>query len=240
MTSIEPAELQERIAGSLVGAGDDPERQLGRMAAALTEAATRPILHGLIEAIITDRERLRYSARNSYKHHNGFDKIVLLGSDSPSFKLRLHVWRPTHGDAVVENVHNHRWDFATVLLDGGYRFQQYAAAPGGTEMHEYSYQSPRTEERYAMAYVGTTRVRRTLDLLLRRGCSYTLTHDVLHRVVTSPSELAVTLMLQGGIRMQTTRVLAVQPISEAANMAADRMLESDLQGILTSYLALNA
>ena len=46
-------------------------------------------------------------AENSYRHDNGFDKIVLVGSPTSQLKLVLHVWR-AGSDRHKDNIHNHR------------------------------------------------------------------------------------------------------------------------------------
>ncbi|WP_433269263.1 hypothetical protein ACQPZF_06460 [Actinosynnema sp. CS-041913] len=68
-----------------------------------------PLLGRTAESDLPDR---------AYRHPNGFLKIVLIAE--VEFQLRLHVWRPEPDSPVAtENVHNHRWDFASAVLVGG-------------------------------------------------------------------------------------------------------------------------
>ncbi|MGM1064141.1 hypothetical protein [Saccharothrix sp. Mg75] len=132
----------------------------------------------------------------AYRHPNGFLKIVLLAD--PQFQLRLHVWRPApEYPAAAENVHNHRWDFASAVLAGGYRFQEFAHDARGADFRGYLYHGHDRGRTYAMSPTGEARLRCTFDAELRSGSSYLLTSDVLHRVVGPVDRTTVSLVLQG-------------------------------------------
>lgn len=73
-------------------------------------------LHDRLRRVL-NRETISEVSSRSLIHANGFQKIVL--GRTPEGQLRLHYWpagRPTR----LENPHNHRWDFASVILFGSY------------------------------------------------------------------------------------------------------------------------
>lgn len=132
----------------------------------------------------------------AYRHPNGFLKIVLLAD--PQFQLRLHVWRPTPGcPAPAENVHSHRWDFASAVLAGGYRFQEFVPDARGEEFNGFRYHGHEGTSSYSLSPTGVERLRCTFDADLSSGSSYLLTSDVLHRVVSPPDRTTVSIVLQG-------------------------------------------
>ena len=53
----------------------------------------------------------------SHKHHNGFEKLTLYRSKDWGFTVRLHIWWPGEG-RQPGTIHNHRWNFTSVLLAG--------------------------------------------------------------------------------------------------------------------------
>jgi hypothetical protein len=71
---------------------------------------------GMIGELLEDGERLLRLAERSSQHPNGFSKLVLMGDEYDTFKVRLHLWWPDSvgpgGDDdtrnEVEHVHNHR------------------------------------------------------------------------------------------------------------------------------------
>ncbi|MFI1584419.1 hypothetical protein [Embleya sp. NPDC020630] len=110
----------------------------GALADALAPFEQRRVVGELLRTILASESGLAAVAAKSYRHPNGFSKVVL--ASGPHHQLRLHIWwmrEATRHDTA--NVHNHRWDFSSLLLTGGYRYQQFvpldpvmsaAVAPG--------------------------------------------------------------------------------------------------------------
>lgn len=59
-------------------------------------------------------------------HYERVDKLVLWNSDDKAMQIRLHVYanQPCSGKtsnlADISEAHNHRWNFSTRILSGGY------------------------------------------------------------------------------------------------------------------------
>lgn len=167
----------------------------------------------LLKLILDDPEQLDQVASQSYIHYNGFDKLVLLSSTSPQYKLRLHVWWPSPDQSVTtENIHNHRWDFSSIILIGAYRKQEYQLSDEGVETYSYRYFSPKGQDHYSMDFLDIKKLTCTLDEFMTAGTSYTLPHTILHRITSPRQKLTATLMLQGPAIKESTDVFSYQKI----------------------------
>jgi hypothetical protein len=191
-----------------------------------------------LDGILQSPSMLGGVASLSYRHLNHFDKIVLASFGKDTCKLRLHVWWGESTDGDMENIHNHRWDFSTVILHGSYRFQLYEIEPGGRGLHEYRYHSPDDSEYYSMERVGGASAECVLDARFGAGASYYLSHSCLHRVSALPQATVVTLMCQGPVRSNATRVLTEGAISNPERVSAARMSVEELRSKLERVRAI--
>lgn len=79
----------------------------------------------ILNDILNNRDLLEKIAQRSYTHALGFDKLVLadlrkdIDPSLPKAQVRLHIWNPEN-DAVpmVESLHEHSFDFVSVILSG--------------------------------------------------------------------------------------------------------------------------
>ena len=92
---------------------------------AIADQGPRPALDGylerhaparLVRAVLDDDELLRRAAYASYRHANGFDKLVLASSPE-GHSIKLDVWW-AHLSRGLEDIHNHRCSFSSHLLIG--------------------------------------------------------------------------------------------------------------------------
>lgn len=115
----------------------------------------------LLQSILNTPAQLATIAKRSYWHGNGFLKIVLLDQ---GYKLRLHIW--CNGVVCEENIHSHRWGFASHVLQGALRSEiwqdgtdnqeqptimadeyRYTAKQGDTPAQKAFYTEPRWSNR---------------------------------------------------------------------------------------------
>jgi hypothetical protein len=149
----------------------------------------------LLGSVLRDEDWLDAVLARSYRHPNGFAKIVLISERS--FQLRLHVWRPGDRSApTIENIHSHHWDFASTIFLGSYRYQEFVQADRGDPFHAYTYHGHQGMS-YSLRPVGIRDLRCTFDASLAEGTTYTLSTDVFHRVICDPDRLTVSVVLQG-------------------------------------------
>lgn len=197
-------------------------------------------MKNLLESILVSPGRVEDVASKSYEHVNGFDKLVL--SASPKHKLRLHIWWPISEELAQRKegfrVHNHRWDFSSVILNGRFRSQKFQVSGDehGYFMNEYKYFSPEEREYFKMEMVGTTCLTIVFDGVMHAGDYYSLSHVVPHRVTSDRSQLTATLILQGPIAKTWTNVYADKVIENAGKVSARRLAAKDIVAKLESFL----
>ena len=105
------------------------------------------------------------------EHYDILDKIVL-HDDVSGVRLRLHIFLPGYFDRP----HNHRWSYASMILQGEYRHYLFGNAELDTEVDPASLKA----------------------LLVRQeqvGSAYALHHTMVHAVVAEP--FTVSLVLRG-------------------------------------------
>lgn len=103
---------------------------LTQLAAILSQYCHLPNVSLLLSAIIQAPELLASIAARSYWHGNGFLKVVLLDE---GYKLRLHIWFA--GTSCEENIHSHRWGFASHVLTGTLKSELWADAANDNVHH---------------------------------------------------------------------------------------------------------
>ena len=114
-----------------------------------------------------------------------------------SYQLRMHVWCPSDGVPIRENVHSHRWDFCSVIFLGRYRYQEFERSANGNTFHSYVYDGHQGASSYGLVSTQESTLRCVLDADLAAGTHYTLSCDALHRVIADPERVTASLVLQG-------------------------------------------
>jgi hypothetical protein len=172
--------------------------------------ATREQLPETVERILDDRGAVQRIAEASYRHDNGFTKVVL--GHRKTARVRFHVWSTTQ--TSESNVHNHRWDFASMVLAGSLRMEYYELVEGDVdpsdldtvELEAFRYLPQRAQSHYDLRPVGPVLAARTSTAIGEAGYRYQLEHHRLHRV-TAPVTPAVTCFLSAPARTDHTTVL---------------------------------
>ncbi|HMP94991.1 MAG TPA: hypothetical protein PKD90_19075, partial [Phnomibacter sp.] len=142
-----------------------------------------------------------------YYHRNGFDKLVLL--QGQTYKLRLHHFRPNGGELPSENIHDHRWPFASAVISGRLHMNLFETHPTlGQPVQEYQYTSNRTDETLRAVPVGANRLRTCDYLVYEAGTQYFMPTTALHQIVYVPGQQALTLVLTGKPERSTCRLFA--------------------------------
>ena len=103
---------------------------LTQLASLLSQYCHLPNIIILLSAIIQAPELLASIAARSYWHGNGFLKIVLIDK---GYKLRLHIWFA--GTSCEENIHSHRWGFASHVLTGTLKSELWTDAANDDVHH---------------------------------------------------------------------------------------------------------
>ena len=201
------------------------------LADALTVVAQPGNFRSILAELASNRALLEEAANRSVWHPNGFGKIILLSQ--PQYKLRLHVWGYNEGSPVPaqESIHNHRWDFAMIILAGSYRHQEFrpeGRSDGGEDFHAYTYCLTADMSSYSLTPTGTRTLRCVFDAHLSTGSRYAVSSEVLHRVIPDLSSPVVSLVLEGPAKPSTVEVFAVKEISRTRTTPFRRLPASYL------------
>jgi hypothetical protein len=164
------------------------------------------VLTAFIEHVVS--EQMPFVVRESYKHNNGFHKLVLY--ESPlGHRVRLHVFDP--GLCVEEGVHDHRWSFCSTILSGTLTqdILQDANPESATEVHdEYTYVGfPQVP-----TYVGRTPLRVVEKVTYCKGTTYAMDTKTLHRITQCASDATtITLVITSPPTRASCRLFNSQP-----------------------------
>lgn len=138
-------------------------------------------------------------------HPNSFNKYVLAVNPEVGSKLVLHSW---HSGSSFESaeIHNHRWNFISAVLNGSVEGQTLNVDPAGDiNKYEYRYSSPNGGSSFELLPVGEASLRVAGAKSVAAGGVYFQYHDLIHRA--RPAEPnTVTLVLQGPVVNTNTRV----------------------------------
>ncbi len=171
------------------------------------------ILKLLLEKLLFNQHALAKIQSFSYYHQNGFDKFVLI--DNQYFKLRLHMWQPENIDKAQENIHDHRWAFASKILYGSFQNQFFGEhEQGNIERLFYTYLPAYEDQKYDLQYNGKRKLVLLEEANLQTSQLYYLAPEVLHRISEVNSNGCATLMLTGTAFRTDCRLFAERQILE--------------------------
>lgn len=159
----------------------------------------------LLNEVLHNPELLNQIATCSYHRGNGFLKVVLAAQQS--WKLRLHAWFPN--TPCEENIHNHRWSFASTVLCGSLFSETFVDDPAGKIAgKEYLYFA---NTRHAASHKidnGRFRLRSQGRQIRHTGDSYFLPASVLHRICDHPRKgLVATMVCSAPTQLSANRLL---------------------------------
>jgi hypothetical protein len=191
----------------------DENHMLSSMREVVGQLCNRNQLKSLLTALLNDEEKLCQSSLYSYKHSNGFDRIIILSPDDLSLALRLHIWWPDEQNDDCVHVHNHPWDFSAQVITGAYRFQTFDISSIGDNMFAYQCISINRVGGCAMKYLGRSKMGCTFDGVLAKGSIYALPKETLHCITNIRGTLTSTLLLHGPVAGDRTQLYSKDSIS---------------------------
>ena len=145
--------------------------------------------------LLSSTEAMQLIYENSYYHQNGFQKIVLLESDF--FKLRFHIFEECNGIISQENIHNHRWPFSSIVLNGMLRFNLYEENEKGDILKFDNDYSSGNKQNYQVVEKGKCKLSLTNSLDMESWYGYYLNKDCPHQIVSLSHKRTHTLVLTG-------------------------------------------
>lgn len=175
-----------------------------------------------LRSLLSDPAALSVVASRSYRHGNGFLKIVL--HRSRALSLRLHI----QDGSAEENVHDHRWTFASTVLTGALEHDLFHdVAPGrGLRFDEWRYvRDAHSAQKHAL---GPAWVERHSRHFVSAGQSYWLRASHLHRIRWS-SPGTSTLVATWAAERADNRLLSsteVVPTTSIEQLSAEALAAS--------------
>jgi hypothetical protein len=191
------------------------------MVGRLREFRDTGALSSALLKIVASPSDLAQVGVRSLQHANGFSKLVL--AEGNRRQVRLHIWDnenlPGHA-RPLENAHNHRWPFATLLLAGAYTATTFQPSEGDAyAWHKYA--PSKTPVAYELDLAGTCDLVPVNQTTLVAGSSYWVDPTVVHRVTITPDvPLTATLVLVGRHASATTDVFVPRELGEATAVGA--------------------
>lgn len=172
-------------------------------ASALRRFATRD-LESLLERIASSGAETAAVAARSYVHDNGFAKLVLTAPDESGESLRLHVW--PDGEPQPGNIHNHCWDFASIVLEGALEYEEFGLdAEGDVAATAFSFGGTQNLS-YELEHRGTVKLRSTTRGSHTEGSIYEMAAETLHRSWSTAGMETMTLLARGPRRRSVADV----------------------------------
>ncbi|MFE9989174.1 hypothetical protein ACFYRK_20175 [Streptomyces sp. NPDC005381] len=193
----------------------------------------------IVREILDDDRALAETAARSYTHSNGFDKITLLSSREPEFKLRLHVWWPDGRNGWNgEFVHSHRWLFRSTTLCGSAHVETFTVRDGGQPVYRHEYQ-PRDDhlERYGLKVVGRSSLVSDMMFTLTSGSTYAMGPNLLHRVTRANDAVSITMFVRWATTHPTASVFAESPILDEGILSVPSFTRDQLRSKLQDVVA---
>lgn len=214
-----------------------PREALTPLADTLSTHCHADSIHALLRDVVGSPKLLDKIAARSYYHGNGFLKVVLLDR---GYKLRLHIW--FKGSACEENIHSHRWAFASHVLTGALKSELWTDAANDDTptltANEYRYTAEHTQHKNIVKatkqLIGHTALLKQQDITQHAGTSYVMTQDQLHRINHPGQELVATIICTAPTAVLTNRLF---PNTDMPKLHPAKLNTTELKQALLRYLA---
>lgn len=164
--------------------------------------AERVSLDEIVNSVLRDRSLLNAVAASSYRHPNGFDKIILF-RDSIDALIKIDIWWPE--DTGWGRIHNHRFDFGSIVLFGRLRQRNYLPTrsdEGAVNVYRLSVPSSPDD-----AVPNRRAFLKAWEGEIPAGGCYEIDCNQFHQACGSGDDPAVTLVAQGAARRPYSEVV---------------------------------
>lgn len=192
----------------------------------------------LLEAVLTAPGLAHLIARRSYWHSNGFAKLVLAEDTATGIRVRLHAWLDPTAAVEEPNIHNHRWEFASVVLGGsGLEVRDFQVDRSGTSHHAFAYRRPSAGPS-VLEPLGSAELLESSCSVVGPGTVYTCGTDEFHRTRPVPGRQLFTLIAQGNTVLPFatvySRTRTPRQVAEPDNLLSVDEVRTLVRGALNS------
>jgi hypothetical protein len=145
-------------------------------------------------------------------HDNGFYKLTL-GKAPGGVVLRAHIWLEDQAPHKCDgNIHNHRWSFASMILQGTMTTVSFEVdRDGELSVQHYTYTPDADTE---ICYVGRARLRQTSSVTFADGDCYYLEASTIHQAQPDAGLTTVTLVARSKAEREYADVYATRHLQE--------------------------
>jgi hypothetical protein len=193
---------------SLATSADLSTRELSpNWRTSLGDFAQRVSLKEICQAILADSELISQVAASSYRHPNGFDKLIVY-RDEIGALIKLDVW--WEDDTFWGLVHNQRFDFSSIVLSGELQLRHYLTVePTEGDSHGIFKMSVLADARGVASDAQHVRrgVIKTWDGSMPRGGFYDMECTMFHQAAGTAGLVTTTLVVQGAPRRHYSEVV---------------------------------
>lgn len=190
----------------------------------------------LINHIINNESELLKIAKQSYKHSNGFDKILLIDK-RPKYALRLHLWNPKN--KCDGHIHNHEWDLSGIVIKGSYKWELYEfeddISNKGFYCYECMYNSNYKE--HILTNQKRVNVKKIFDINISENSFYNLKSSTIHKI-TMTDKFSASLILHGNNIKQKIVVINKEEIQDHINKSYRYYSIKEMRYLLEQFLLL--
>ncbi|HRX00704.1 MAG TPA: hypothetical protein P5280_14515 [Cyclobacteriaceae bacterium] len=187
---------------------------------------------------ITQKENLTEKIMSiSYSHVLGFDKLILAKGNNGE-KVRLHIWhkdQPTYQKNKFVDIHDHYWDFSSLVLKGSLLSRKYMVSNTGSNQYQRIKLVPKLLGDYELREAGTQNLELIEQRRIREGEVHTLAHHQLHSIINEG--FAVSLVLQGRrLSKENTIYRKSDLIENTQKSNINRMTKEGFKRVIESVL----
>jgi hypothetical protein len=197
--------LMEERPHSVQGGLQDLWRQLhtfqyhNELVSLVRSLSPKELVDDLRKHLADDTQFGRHVQSHASMSPNGFLRLYLAPKQS-SCQVRLHVWQETHFRSREPDIHNHRWPFASRVLCGRLRVDEFIEdTEGELILFRYRHQPSETLVGFRLESDGLARLRKAGERSLGTDAVYFTGEDALHR--TTPETAVVATVLAEGLAL---------------------------------------
>lgn len=168
-------------------------------------------LSSLINRILNDDDLITKIASNSYYHDNGFQKITFFSGKN--FNLRIHIhWNDK--EQKKSNIHDHRWNFSSLILSGGYISEIFEISDKGLPKELFHYfPKEKLTGNYSLHHIGKVFLKRIGHTKYTKSDINHGTAGEIHKITYTSNEPTITVFVTGKHELNHARVLSDDMLS---------------------------
>jgi len=178
----------------------------------------------ILGQLLVDDRKARELANRSFFHENGFSKIVLVDPPAQSYRLRLHLWNDDSDDS---NIHNHKWNYASVALQGTIISTLYEECASGKPYFCYKSGQGVTSGCRTTQFKRKTQLCAIKERVLNSGEIYSQHSNDVHDI-DPIGNYPATLVLQGPKKNHSVKIYSQSKLgrlSKPDSMSIDTLFE---------------